>query len=93
MKNARGLVERFERAVAPVLGAVAAVVLFALMALTCTDVIGRYFLSQPVPGARSKMPAILAMSRSVSASSVRCSRFNTSIVDSAGRWQEVRTSG
>ena len=50
MQNARRLLELFDRVVAPVLGAIAAVVLFALMALTCTDVIGRYFLSQPVYG-------------------------------------------
>jgi TRAP-type C4-dicarboxylate transport system permease small subunit len=47
--NAR-LVELFDRAVSPVLGAIAATVLFALMVLTCVDVIGRYFLSEPVYG-------------------------------------------
>ena len=60
MENARGLVERFDRAVAPILGAVAAVVLFALMVLTCTDVIGRYFLSQPVYGAFEITEMLLA---------------------------------
>ena len=35
---------------APVLGAVAAAVLFAMMALTCVDVVGRYFFSRPVFG-------------------------------------------
>jgi TRAP-type C4-dicarboxylate transport system permease small subunit len=60
MKNARGLVERFDRAVAPILGVVAAVVLFALMVLTCTDVIGRYFLSQPVYGAFEITEMLLA---------------------------------
>jgi TRAP-type C4-dicarboxylate transport system permease small subunit len=44
------LVELFDRTVTPVLGAVAAAVLFALMVLTCIDVIGRYFLSEPVYG-------------------------------------------
>ena len=37
----------FER----VLGAVAAATLFFIMALTCADVAGRYFLNAPVPGA------------------------------------------
>jgi TRAP-type C4-dicarboxylate transport system permease small subunit len=40
----------FDRAVAPALGLIAGVVLFALMALTFVDVVGRYFLSQPVYG-------------------------------------------
>lgn len=41
----------FDRAVEPALGAVSAVVLFSMMALTCTDVIGRYFFNQPIYGA------------------------------------------
>jgi TRAP-type C4-dicarboxylate transport system permease small subunit len=57
--NAR-LVELFDRAVTPVLGAIAATVLFALMVLTCTDVIGRYFLSQPVYGAFEITEMLLA---------------------------------
>jgi TRAP-type C4-dicarboxylate transport system permease small subunit len=60
MSDGRGLVERFERAVAPVLGAAAAAVLFAMMVLTCTDVIGRYFLSQPVYGAFEITEMLLA---------------------------------
>jgi TRAP-type C4-dicarboxylate transport system permease small subunit len=40
----------FDRAVMPFLGAIAAIVLFAMMVLTCVDVVGRYFLSQPVYG-------------------------------------------
>lgn len=40
-----------ERAVEGVLGAVASVVLFSLMLLTCVDVFGRYFLNRPVLGA------------------------------------------
>ena len=40
----------FDRTVVPFLGAVAAIVLFAMMLLTCVDVVGRYFLSQPVYG-------------------------------------------
>jgi TRAP-type C4-dicarboxylate transport system permease small subunit len=60
MGKARELVERFDRAVAPVLGGIAAAVLFALMVLTCTDVIGRYFLSQPVYGAFEITEMLLA---------------------------------
>src|SRR5262245_34160570 len=51
MSNGRQPLDLFDRAVTPVLGAVAAVVLFGLMLLTCVDVVGRYFLSQPVYGA------------------------------------------
>jgi TRAP-type C4-dicarboxylate transport system permease small subunit len=51
MSNGRPPLDLFDRAVAPILGAVAAVVLFGLMALTCVDVVGRYFLSHPVYGA------------------------------------------
>jgi TRAP-type C4-dicarboxylate transport system permease small subunit len=36
--------------VVPTLGYVAAAVMFCLMALTCVDVIGRYFLNRPVWG-------------------------------------------
>lgn len=32
------------------LGIAAAILLFAMMALTCVDVVGRYFLNAPVPG-------------------------------------------
>jgi TRAP-type C4-dicarboxylate transport system permease small subunit len=60
MANARGLVDLFDRAVSPVLGTVAATVLFALMVLTCADVIGRYFLSQPVYGAFEITEMLLA---------------------------------
>src|SRR5262245_46982125 len=45
------VLDLFDRVVAPVLGAVAAIVLFGLMILTCSDVIGRYFLSRPIFGA------------------------------------------
>ncbi len=40
----------FDRLIVPVLGIVAAVVLFGLMALTCVDVVGRYFFNRPVQG-------------------------------------------
>jgi TRAP-type C4-dicarboxylate transport system permease small subunit len=38
------------RALEAALGLAAAALLFALMALTCVDVFGRYFFSRPVPG-------------------------------------------
>jgi TRAP-type C4-dicarboxylate transport system permease small subunit len=60
MGNARGLLNLFERFVAPALGAFAAAVLFALMVLTCADVIGRYFLAQPVTGAFEITEMLLA---------------------------------
>ena len=41
---------RFDRAVQSALGALTAVVLFAMMALTCVDVVGRYLFNRPVPG-------------------------------------------
>jgi TRAP-type C4-dicarboxylate transport system permease small subunit len=40
----------FDRAVQSALGALTAVVLFAMMALTCVDVVGRYLFNRPVPG-------------------------------------------
>lgn len=40
----------FDRTVVPFLGIVSAVLLFCLMALTCADVVGRYFLGMPVTG-------------------------------------------
>jgi len=40
----------FDRVLTPVLGVVAAAVMFCLMAVTCVDVIGRYFFSMPVRG-------------------------------------------
>jgi len=46
----RQMLDQFDRIVAPTLGVLAAVVLFAMMALTCVDVIGRYFFSRPVFG-------------------------------------------
>jgi TRAP-type C4-dicarboxylate transport system permease small subunit len=51
MSNGRPPLDLFDRVAAPILGAAAAVVLFGLMALTCVDVVGRYFLSHPVYGA------------------------------------------
>jgi TRAP-type C4-dicarboxylate transport system permease small subunit len=60
MSKARGLLDLFDRAVAPALGAFAAAVLFALMLLTCADVIGRYFLSRPIYGAFEITEMLLA---------------------------------
>jgi TRAP-type C4-dicarboxylate transport system permease small subunit len=49
--NGRRLLDQFDRIVTTVLGGLAAAVLFAMMALTCADVIGRYFFSKPIVGA------------------------------------------
>ena len=38
----------FDDLIEPVLGTIAAVILFVMMCLTCVDVFGRYFLSKPV---------------------------------------------
>ena len=48
--NGRQMLDRFDRVLAPALGVCAALVLFAMMALTCADVIGRYFFSRPIFG-------------------------------------------
>ena len=48
--NGRQVLDQFDRVVAPALGALAALVLFAMMTLTCVDVIGRYFFSRPIFG-------------------------------------------
>ena len=50
----------FDRALAPPLGVLAALVLFCLMALTCADVIGRYFFGTPVYGAFEMTEMLLA---------------------------------
>lgn len=50
----------FDRVVVQALGVLAAVLLFVLMVLTCVDVIGRYFLSQPVFGAFEITEMLLA---------------------------------
>lgn len=49
-----------DRLVEPVLGVVAAVILFALMLLTCVDVVGRYFLSMPIYGGFELTETMLA---------------------------------
>jgi TRAP-type C4-dicarboxylate transport system permease small subunit len=50
----------FDRVIAPTLGLVAALLLFCLMAITCADVIGRYFLGTPVYGAFELTEMLLA---------------------------------
>jgi TRAP-type C4-dicarboxylate transport system permease small subunit len=50
----------FDRMVVPVLGVLAAVVLFGLMTLTCVDVIGRYFFNSPIYGAFEITETLLA---------------------------------
>jgi TRAP-type transport system small permease protein len=50
----------FDRIVVPVLGFIAASVLFAVMILTCADVIGRYFFLRPVFGAFEMTETLLA---------------------------------
>jgi TRAP-type C4-dicarboxylate transport system permease small subunit len=51
----------FDRLVVPVLGIVAAVVLFCLMALTCVDVVARYFFNSPVYGGFEITEMLLAV--------------------------------
>jgi TRAP-type transport system small permease protein len=50
----------FDRVVVPGLGYFAALVLFGLMALTCADVVGRYFLGTPISGAFEMTEMLLA---------------------------------
>jgi TRAP-type transport system small permease protein len=50
----------FDRIVVPALGFIAAVVLFTIMALTCADVIGRYFFRAPIFGAFEITEMLLA---------------------------------
>ena len=50
----------FDRAVVPVLSTFAAVVLFAMMALTCADVVARYFFNLPIFGAFEITEMLLA---------------------------------
>ena len=49
-----------DRAVVPLLGGIAAVVLFCLMLVTCLDVVGRYFFGRPVYGAFEMTEMLLA---------------------------------
>jgi TRAP-type transport system small permease protein len=60
MSEGRQPLDQFDRVVAPALGVVAAVMLFAMMTLTCADVIGRYFFSRPVFGGFELTEMLLA---------------------------------
>ena len=50
----------FDRIVVPVLGFVAAALMFCTMLLTCVDVFGRYFLNKPVTGGFELTELLLA---------------------------------
>lgn len=50
-KEVSGKPDPLYRGIEIVLGTVASLLLFGLMALTCVDVVGRYFLDRPVVGA------------------------------------------
>jgi TRAP-type C4-dicarboxylate transport system permease small subunit len=60
MSEHREPLDWFDRAVVPVLGYVAATLLFGLMLLTCADVFGRYFLNHPVVGGFELTEMLLA---------------------------------
>ena len=60
MADGQKPIAAFDRIVVPVLGFVAAVVLFVLMALTCADVAGRYFFKSPIFGAFEITESLLA---------------------------------
>jgi TRAP-type C4-dicarboxylate transport system permease small subunit len=51
---------RFDRAVVPALGLLAAALMFCLMLLTCVDVAGRYFFNRPVTGGFEVTEMLLA---------------------------------
>ncbi|HKW37256.1 MAG TPA: TRAP transporter small permease [Burkholderiales bacterium] len=51
---------RFDRAVVPALGLVAAALMFCMMLLTCVDVVGRYFFNKPVTGGFEMTEMLLA---------------------------------
>ena len=51
---------RFDRAVVPALGVVAAALMFCIMLLTCVDVFGRYVLNKPVTGGFELTEILLA---------------------------------
>jgi TRAP-type C4-dicarboxylate transport system permease small subunit len=51
---------RFDRAVVPALGTIAAALMFCLMLLTCIDVVGRYFFNKPVTGGFELTEVLLA---------------------------------
>ncbi len=51
---------QFDRLIVPVLGIVAAALLFCLMALTCVDVVGRYLFNSPIRGGFEVTEMLLA---------------------------------
>ena len=51
---------RFDRAVVPALGTIAAALMFCLMLLPCVDVVGRYFFNKPVTGGFELTEMLLA---------------------------------
>lgn len=60
MTEPRTPLDWFDRAVVPVLGHVAALVMFCLMALTCVDVIARYLFNSPIWGGFELTEMLLA---------------------------------
>jgi TRAP-type C4-dicarboxylate transport system permease small subunit len=60
MNEPRRPLDWFDRAIVPLLGYVAAAVMFCLMLLTCVDVIGRYFLNKPLWGGFELTEMLLA---------------------------------
>ena len=50
----------FDRLIVPLLSAIAGLVLFVMMLLTCADVFGRYFMSAPLLGALELTEILLA---------------------------------
>jgi TRAP-type transport system small permease protein len=61
MSEPRQPLDWFDRAVVPLLGYLAAAVMFCLMLLTCVDVVGRYFLNHPVWGGFELTEMLLAV--------------------------------
>ena len=60
MSDERQPLDFVDRLVVPVFGFIAASVLFAIMLLTCADVVGRYFFHHPVFGAFEITETLLA---------------------------------
>lgn len=50
----------FDRLLVPLLGGIAALILFTMMLLTCGDVFGRYFLNKPIYGAFELTETLMA---------------------------------
>lgn len=56
----RGVLDAFDRALAPALRYLTAAVVLALMAVTCIDVLGRYLLNKPLTGGLELTELLLA---------------------------------